>query len=130
MPAPVVAEIPTDAEASIGHIDGVGDKLLVGESFQQTYRWEDFDDDTLVADFTGYVPTANAIDAAGTLVGTAFTVTPSPGDALGEFTVVIDNTQTTAAMRDNAVAWVLSITLGTVTKFLICAPFNVEDCVP
>ena len=129
MPAPVVAEIPTDEEASIGRIDGVGDRLLVGESFQQTYLWEDFDDAT-PADFSGYIPTAFAIDAAGAQVGAAFAVTPSPGDAIGAFTVVIDNTVTTAAMRDDAVAWVLQITLTTVTKFLICAPFSVDDCVP
>ncbi len=129
MPAPVVAEIPTNEEAAIGRLDGVGDRLLVGESFQRTYRWEDFDDATLVADFTGFVPTAQAIDSSNVLVGTPFTVTPSPGDAFGEFTVAIADTQTTTTMRDNAVAWTLSITLGAVTVFLICAPLNVEDCV-
>jgi len=129
MPAPIVAELPTNEEASIGRIDGVGDRLVVGESFQQDYTWEDFDDET-PTDFSSYVPSAYPIDANGAQVGAVFTVTPDPGDVTGKFTVVIDNTQTTALLRDTAVAWVLRIDLGTVTKFLICAPFNVEDCTP
>ena len=129
MSAPVVAELPTSEETTIGRIDGVGERLIVGESFQRTYQWEDFDSGD-PADFSDYVPTAQAIDSAGAIVGTPFTVTPFLGDATGRFTVAISNTQTTTTMRDNAVAWTLSIMLLDVTIFLICSPFNLEDCTP
>lgn len=135
MTALAVQDLPTfGSAAAIGRVDGdpKTEAFLIEESFSETYRFEDFDDPTMVANFTGYVPRAFAVDADNAQVGADFDVTPDPGDATGEFRVTIDNTLTTGALgialRDNAVSWILRVDLGLVTVFLICAPFNLEDC--
>lgn len=135
MTALAVQDLPTFGNAAaIGLVPGdpKTEAFIFEESFAETYRFEDFDDPTMVADFTGYAVRAYAIDANEVQVGADFDVTPDPGDATGEFLVTIINTLTTGALgialRDNAVRWILRVDLGLVTNFLICAPFNLEDC--
>lgn len=135
MVALAVQDLPTFGNAAaIGLVAGdpKTEAFIVEESFSEIYRFEDFNDPSIVADFTGYVPRAFAVDANNVPVGADFDVTPDPGDTTGEFRVIIDNTLTTGALgialRDNAVSWILRIDLGLVTAFLICAPFNLEDC--
>ena len=108
------AEIPTKSDnggcptVSIGL---VGDLLLVGNSFERTYCWEDHDFDPDVVDsscdfepidFTNYNVAAQIFDANGIVVET-FAVTPNPGDATGCFTVSLTPAQTTTTLRDTAV---------------------------
>ncbi len=120
--AVVVAEIPTEENAAIG---ADGDLLIVGDSFDRSYLWEDFEDGT-AADFTGYVPTGEVVDSSGTVLVT-LTVTPSPGDTTGTFRVQATATNTTT-LGASANTWRLRITLGAVTRTLICAPFTVSSC--
>lgn len=127
MTAPVVDEIPTSEKLAIGRVEGnpKTSKLLVGAYFSREYTWEDFDTKD-PANFTGWTPTAFAVDANNVMVGVAFDVTPSPGDLTGTFRVTIP--VTTTAMRDDAVKWRFDIVNGPQTVPLACSPFNVESC--
>ncbi len=135
MPSLAVQDLPTFGnEAAIGKIEGDSktEAFIFEESFSDTYRFQDFDDPSIVADFSGYAVRAYAQDADKNQVGADFEVTPDPGDATGTFRVTIPNTLTTGApgilLRDTAVHWVLRVDLAEVTAFLICAPFNLEAC--
>lgn len=107
--------------------------VLIGHSVQQTYVWETryIDDETgeyacgwEPADFTGYVPEAVVLDANDNVVAT-MTVTPSPGDDTGTFSIFLPDTDVDQALKDSAVRWRLSVESGTTKVPLIYARFKV-----
>jgi hypothetical protein len=111
------------------NIGGPTDLLLVGDSFERAYTWQVADPppeccEFSPADFTGYTPTADVLDAAGLVLDT-FTVTPSPGDTTGTFTVSLTSAQVDAGLAAAAVRWRLRITAGSITRTLVYALFTV-----
>lgn len=101
------------------------DVLRVGDSLEKKFGWDIQEDDSCEwtpADFTGYIPTAVVLDINDVVLEN-MGVIPNPGDATGDFIVTLKPDQTTAALRDAAVRWSLTIELGSIKKTLIYARF-------
>ncbi len=125
-------EFPTSCDSRF-EIGGVCDVLRVGDSFERSFEWlvPVIDPETgnetcdfTPGDFTGYIPLAVILDK-NDVVLEIFTVLPNPGDATGKFVVTLTAAQTTTTLRDNAVRWSLSISLGGVKRTLLYVPFSV-----
>jgi hypothetical protein len=94
----------TNEEYDIGSPNGL---LLVGQSFDRTFTFTQFDGTTCKdepVDFTGFTMIAEVLDSSGVVLDT-FTVTPSAGDTTGSFDIHLDDTQTTTGLRTSAVKW-------------------------
>ena len=116
----------SDPKFDIGGVNGL---LLVGKSFDQIYDFFAFegppDCSEVPIDFTGFTMSADILDSANVVLDT-FTVTPSAGDATGSLRLQLSTSQTTTALRDNAVMWRLQQTaVGTVDQPIIYAKFTV-----
>lgn len=102
------------------------DFVLVGDQFVHRFKVQDPIDCT-DADFTGFTPAFEILDSAGAVVETG-TVTPSPGDATGEFLVVLTDTQTTT-LGEVELAYRLRIDDGAgVVVTLFCGQFKLTLC--
>ena len=123
-------DTPCDPELDIGmrcDIVKIGDEVdkiggwdtsrIDPETLLETCEWDP-------ADFTGYVPTAFVLDAAGVELA-EFVVTPAIGDATGDFRFVLAGALVDAALRGAAVRWCFKLTAGAKTFTLVYARFQV-----
>ena len=115
----------TDSSLAIGGVNGL---LLVGENFDQIYDMLAFDGTTCdeqPLDFTGFTMSADVLDSSNTVLD-SFTVTPSVGDALGQYRVQLTPAQVTTTLRDQGKRWRFRFTDGVnVTKSLMFNAFTV-----
>lgn len=102
-----------------------GAQITAGDTWSISPTFEDKLACELI-DFTGWTPVATVEDSAGNVLETA-TVTPSPGDTTGSFTIVLSGTQTANIVGTNKLKLVITAA-GPLVKTLICSPFTVTDC--
>lgn len=106
----------------------IQDILLTTDSFDRDIAWRlpdpnDCKAPYLPADFTGYTPLAEILDADGNIVET-FTVTPLVGDATGTFSYSLTPAQTTPALAAVAVSWRFRLVLApSFQETYLIAPF-------
>lgn len=108
----------TNEEFDIGSANGL---LIVGQSFDRTYSFTQFNGETCSDEpvtFVGFTMIAEIIDAAGVVLDT-IAVDPSVGDATGSFDLHLDDSQVTASLRTNAVKWKFRMTDGGPTNELL-----------
>lgn len=102
-----------------------GEQITAGDTWTISPIWKEKLSGELI-DFTGWTPVGTVEDADGNVLETA-TVTPSPGDATGSFTIVLSTTQTANLVGTNKLVLVITAA-GPLQKTLICSPFTVTDC--
>ncbi len=126
----VVAELRT-VDVAIGF--DADDLVIAGDRFQKRFVVEDpTPPDCDPADFTGFTPAFELLDAAGVVVITG-TVTPTPGDATGTFTAALTAAQTTGlilagtTVRDLAYRLRIDDGAGTIVT-LFCGPLRTTLC--
>ena len=121
--AVVINELKT-VEVNLG--DEPDDLITVGDSYAHRFRVEDVVDGS-PANFTGFTPSFDIIDAAGSVILSG-TVTPAVGDTTGEFLVALTAAQTTTlGEAQNAFRLRIDDGGGTI-RTLFCGGFKTTPC--
>ena len=108
----------TDEEFDIGGPNGL---LVVGQSFDRTFTFTQFNGETCTDEpvtFVGFTMIAEVIDVAGVVLDT-ISVDPSVGDTTGSFDLHLDDSQVTTTLRDTAVKWKFRMIDGGPTNELL-----------
>jgi len=99
--------------------------ITVGDDFYHPFTVKE-EISCLAADFTGWTPAFEILDAVGIVLQTG-TVTPAAGDATGIFVAQLTAAQTTA-LGEGTFAYRLRITNAPAVNTLLCGPFRLTEC--
>jgi len=128
-----VDTFPTACDPRLNFGVDCADLVLVGHSLTREIGWDTpvIDPETgketcawAPADFTDYVPEAVVLDSANQVVAT-FEVTPAVGDDTGTFSLFLDASEITEALRAVAVRWRFSVDSVPTREPLVYAQFKV-----